>query len=152
MSCFNSDNLIKTSLTHTHTNMHRFYWNMNKTGAYGKVREAIDSHTLKRVAIKIIKKRLLKKIKGGEENLRNEVNIMRKLKHPNVIQLIEVIQKEEKQKIYIVLEFAGAGSLQQVINSHPNKRLPLCDVWRFFRQFIEGLEYIVCVSFFVICV
>ncbi len=112
-------------------------------GAYGKVREAIDCNTLKRVAIKIIKKRLLRRIKGGEDNLRNEINIMRKLKHTNVIQLIEVIQQEEKQKIYIVLEFAGAGSLQQVINSHPNKRLPLSDVWRFFRQFIEGLEYIV---------
>jgi serine/threonine-protein kinase 11 len=112
-------------------------------GAYGKVREALDSNTLKRVAIKIIKRRLLKKIKGGEENLKNEINIMRKLKHPNVIQLIEVIQKEEKQKIYIVVEFAGAGSLQQVITSHPNKRLPLSDVWRFFKQFIEGLEYIV---------
>ncbi len=69
-----------------------------------------------------------------------------------MIQLFEVIQNNEKDKIYIVLEFAGAGSLQQVINSHPNKRLPLSDVWYvffsrltyrfFFTQMIEGLEYI----------
>jgi len=111
-------------------------------GSYAKVREAIDSETLKRVAIKIVKKRVIRRIKGAMAALKNEINIMRKLKHKNVIQLIEVIQNNEKDKIYIVLEFAGAGSLQQVINSHPNKRLPLSDVWYFFIQLIEGLEYI----------
>ncbi|KAL0488346.1 serine/threonine-protein kinase Stk [Acrasis kona] len=111
-------------------------------GSYAKVREAIDSNSLKRVAIKIVKKRVMRKIKGAMTALKNEINIMRKLKHKNVIQLIEVIHNNEKERIYIVIEFAGAGSLQQVINSHPNKRLPLSDVWCFFTQLIEGLEYI----------
>ncbi len=112
-------------------------------GSFGKVREAIDSRTLKRVAIKIIKKRLLRKVKDGEEILKNEIQIMKKLKqHENVIKLIEVIHNEEKDKMYIVEEFAGAGSLQQLIESNPNNRLPLSDVHHFFKQLIEGLEYI----------
>ena len=36
---------------------------VHPTGSYGKVREAIDSQTLRRVAIKILKKRQLRKIK-----------------------------------------------------------------------------------------
>ena len=97
-------------------------------GAYGKVREGLDSITLKRVAVKIIKMNQLRKIKGGEDCLKNEINIMRKLNHPNCLRLLEVFDAKEKDRKYIVIEFCGAGSLQQVIDSHPNKRLPLPEV------------------------
>lgn len=111
-------------------------------GAYGKVCEAIDSKTLRRVAIKTLKKKQLRKIKGGEESIRNEISIMRRMRHKNVLELVEVINDDEKDKMYIVLEFAGAGSLQQLIDSHPDKRLPLFQVRSFFVQLIDGLEYI----------
>lgn len=100
-------------------------------GSYGIVREGLDSITLKRVAVKKIKQNLLRRIKGGEEALKNEISIMRGLKDPNCLQLIEVFDiKDKSDRKYIVLEFCGAGSLQQVIDSHPNKRLPLSDVWK----------------------
>eukprot|EP00761_Pharyngomonas_kirbyi_P014097 gb/GECH01014127.1/.p1 GENE.gb/GECH01014127.1/~~gb/GECH01014127.1/.p1 ORF type:complete len:517 (+),score=118.59 gb/GECH01014127.1/:1-1551(+) len=111
-------------------------------GAYGKVREAIDSKTLRRVAVKIIKMKKLHKIRHGEESIRNEIAIMRKLNHPNVIQLYEVIHQEEFGKMYMVIEFAGGGSLQQLIDSHPDKRLALDQVKSFFCQLINGLEYL----------
>ncbi len=68
-------------------------------GSYAKVREAIDSNTLKRVAIKIIKKHVIKRIKGAMATLKNEINIMRKLKHKvshtsNILNL----------SLYIILE------------------------------------------------
>ncbi|KAL0482642.1 serine/threonine-protein kinase STK11 [Acrasis kona] len=124
--------------------------------SYAKVREAIDEHTLKRVAVKIIKMRLLKKLTGAAEALSREINIMKKLKNKvdnlilhfcfdlsqNVIQLIEVIRNESKNKIYIVIEFAGAGSLHQVINAAPSKQLSPGDVWHYFTQLINGLEFI----------
>lgn len=47
----------------------------------------------------------------------------------------------KKARTYMVLEFAGAGSLQQLMNSQPNNRLPVNEVWHYFRQLIEGLEY-----------
>ena len=172
-----------------------FMWILWKIGAFGKVREAIDSNSLKRVAIKIIKRDKLKRIKNGETLLKNEINIMRKLKsHKNIIKLIEVIHVEggaasghssvssvsgagrmsisnifvnqsasstekvptnsqtqpngantsfnsKKARTYMVIEFAGAGSLQQLMNSQPNNRLPVNEVWHYFRQLIDGLEY-----------
>jgi len=111
-------------------------------GSFSKVREAIDSTSCKRVAIKIIKTKLLQKIKGGEEALKNEISILKKLNHKNVIQLIEVFEVPEKDRKYIVLEFCGAGSLQQVIDSHPNRKLPMNSVWHFFVQMMNGLDYI----------
>ena len=38
-------------------------------GTYGKVREAIHMPTLQRVAVKVMKKRNLKKVKGGVNNI-----------------------------------------------------------------------------------
>jgi serine/threonine-protein kinase 11 len=104
-------------------------------GSYGKVREGIDSISLKRVAVKIIKMKQLRKIKGGEDSLKNEISIMRKLNHPNCLQLKEVFDIEEKDRKYIIIEFCGGGSLQQVIDSHPNKRLPLPEVRKKFFNF-----------------
>jgi serine/threonine-protein kinase 11 len=39
-------------------------------GSYGKVKEGIHSENLTRVAIKILKKRKLKKIANGEANVK----------------------------------------------------------------------------------
>jgi hypothetical protein len=47
-----------------------------------------------------------------------------KLKHRNVIHLVEVICNEEKQKMYMVMEYC-VGSLQGMLDSTPNKRFPI---------------------------
>ena len=60
-----------------------------------QVKEAIDSNTLRRVAIKIVNLRQLRKVRNGEsnseENVRRELGIHRKLKHPNIVELIEQV-------------------------------------------------------------
>lgn len=56
---------------------------------------------------------------------------MRDLKHKHVLEIIDVIENKEKEKLYLVIEFAGAGSLQQVMDSRLQKRLPISDVWKF---------------------
>lgn len=68
-------------------------------GSYGKVREAVDSKTGKRCAIKILKKRNLLKVPGGESHVRREIEVLKKLHHPNCISLIEEFVDEEKDKM-----------------------------------------------------
>jgi hypothetical protein len=66
------------------------------TGSYGEVRLCKDRTTDQLFAIKIISKEFLKKRKGGNSNetyfedIRREIAIMKKLKHPNVLRLFEV--------------------------------------------------------------
>eukprot|EP00127_Corallochytrium_limacisporum_P004678 Clim_evm32s172 gene=Clim_evmTU32s172 len=110
-------------------------------GSYGKVKEAIDSDTLDRLAIKILKKRKLRKIPNGEQNVKREISLMQKLKHENVIQLIDVLYNEEKQKMYLVLEFC-VGGLQELLESAPENRFPEWQAHYYFKQLINGLEYL----------
>ena len=57
--------------------------------------------TLERAAVKVIKKRRLSKIPNGEKNLKSELQLLRRLKHKNVIHLIDFHYNPEKEKIYI---------------------------------------------------
>ena len=99
-----------------------------------QVKEAIDSNTLKRVAIKIVNLRQLRKVRNAEESVWQELKIHRKLKHPNVVELIEQFVLEEKQKLYAVLEYVSGGNLQDVANEMPEGVLPLHIASFFMRQ------------------
>ena len=41
------------------------------------------------------------------DNILNEIKIMQKLDHPNIVKLIEVLDNEGDDTIYIVMEFIG---------------------------------------------
>lgn len=102
------------------------------TGSYGKVKEVLDSETLARRAVKVIADhsvhrvqlrenrlfffvfqilthRKLKRIPNGEQNVRREIQLLQVLKHKNVVQLIDVLYNEEKQKMYLVMEYCVGG-------------------------------------------
>jgi len=81
--------------------------------------------------VKILKKRKLRRIPNGEANVDREIRLLRKLRHPNVIELIDVLFSEEKQKMYIVLEYCVAG-LQDVLEVAPNKSFPPFQAHRYY--------------------
>ncbi|CAH1789539.1 unnamed protein product [Owenia fusiformis] len=110
-------------------------------GSYGKVKEAIDSETLCRRAVKILKKKKLRKIPNGEQNVKSEISMLKRLHHRNVIELLDVLYNEEKQKMYMVMEFCVAG-LQEMLESTPDKKLPIWQAHKYFTQLIVGLEYL----------
>lgn len=85
-------------------------------GSYGKVKEVLDSETLSRRAVKILTQRKLKRIPNGEQNVRREIQLLQVLKHKNVVQLLDVLYNEEKQKMYLVMEYC-VGGLQVQSNS-----------------------------------
>ena len=93
-------------------------------GSYAKVKLAINENTSKKFAVKIFKKSILKhqnryiKTHSGEGNFINalqdvsrEIAIMKKLSHPNIIRLYEVIDDEEGDKLYMILDLAPNGEL-----------------------------------------
>lgn len=110
-------------------------------GSYAKVKEAIDQHTLCRRAIKIMKKKKLKRIPHGEENVAKEIKLLGTLDHPNVMKLVEVFVNDEKGKIYLVLEYCCAV-LKEMLESSELKRFPTWQAHFYFVQLIEGLEYL----------
>jgi serine/threonine protein kinase len=111
-------------------------------GSFGKVKEAFDTKTHKLCAIKIIKKRSLQRIPEGEETIEKEVEILKKLHHNNCIHFIDFFADEAKQKLYIVCERLGGGSVQQLCERAPNKRIPLNQARNLFLQLLDAMEYL----------
>ncbi|NXE84254.1 STK11 kinase, partial [Cochlearius cochlearius] len=123
-------------------------------GSYGKVKEMLDSETLCRRAVKILKKKKLRRIPNGEANVKKEIQLLRRLRHKNVILLVDVLYNEEKQKIYpffmrflnsaftyMVMEYCVCG-MQEMLDSVPEKRFPVFQAHGYFCQLIDGLEYL----------
>jgi len=62
-------------------------------GSFGKVKEAVDTRTHRLSAVKIIKKRSIQKIPGGEESVEREVEMLRKVNHINCITLYDFFSR-----------------------------------------------------------
>lgn len=61
------------------------------------------------VAIKLIKKKHITN-KDEEQQLLNEIHILRSLKNPNIIEIIDVLQTENN--FYLILEYCNMGDLE----------------------------------------
>ena len=107
-------------------------------GSYAKVKECIDQDSLCRRAIKIMKRNRLRRIPHGEANVQREIELVRNLKHNNVMQLIEVFYNEEKGKIYMVLEYCCAV-LKDMLDKSPMKKFPVWQAHFYFNQLTTGL-------------
>ncbi|KAM3140918.1 hypothetical protein pb186bvf_006929 [Paramecium bursaria] len=141
-------------------------------GAFGKVKLAYKKSGGQEIkyAMKILRKSKLKRqreyiknakgemqVKDALQDVRREIAIMKKLKHRNLVQLFEVIDNPESDKLYMgkksyqfkVLEFAAEGQLiewdedeeifyktneDQVIDEELLRNL--------FRDTIKGLHYL----------
>lgn len=110
-------------------------------GSYSKVKEMLDCVTLCRRAVKIMKQRRLKRIPNGELNVQGEIKILKKLHHHNVIELVDVFEDTEKQKLYVVLEYC-VGGLQEMLDKAPGNKFPVWQSHKYFIQLIDGLEYL----------
>ena len=110
-------------------------------GSYAEVKEAIDSETLCRRAVKIMKKRKLRKNPKGEENVEREIRLLRELSHKNVMKLINVFYNKEKGKIYMVLEYCCAV-LKDMLDQSEGHKFPVWQSQDYFFQLITGLDYL----------
>lgn len=69
--------------------------------------------TLHQVAIKIMKPQEVK----DKGDIEREINILKLLKHPNIVELYESIHDEANGKVYLVLELVNGGELFDCIFS-----------------------------------
>lgn len=77
-------------------------------GAFGKVTLGIHKLTGKKVAIKTVDKSLMKD-EYQKKKVLQEVYLLKKVRHANVIRLLEVF--ESPKHFLMVMEYAGGGDL-----------------------------------------
>uniref|UniRef100_A0A0G4IDD7 non-specific serine/threonine protein kinase n=1 Tax=Chromera velia CCMP2878 TaxID=1169474 RepID=A0A0G4IDD7_9ALVE len=105
-------------------------------GNYAIVRYAEHIESKKPVAIKIIDRQRIHDT-GMLDMLKREIAIMKKVEHPNVVSLSEVLQS--KSKIFLLLEFMSGGDLLQRLLETKEGRLDEQTARRYFQQLIFGL-------------
>uniref|UniRef100_A0A915LWS7 Non-specific serine/threonine protein kinase n=1 Tax=Meloidogyne javanica TaxID=6303 RepID=A0A915LWS7_MELJA len=117
------------------------FGNVIGEGSYSKVKEVLHVNSLIRRAIKIIKDKRLRKIPGGEQNVQREIDVLRRLNHSNVVKVVDIFRIEEKQKLYIVMEYCVC-SLQQLLDNCAEKMLPEFQAHLYFTQLLDGLDFL----------
>eukprot|EP01129_Flabellula_baltica_P014364 TRINITY_DN6854_c0_g1_i1.p1 TRINITY_DN6854_c0_g1~~TRINITY_DN6854_c0_g1_i1.p1 ORF type:complete len:412 (-),score=86.98 TRINITY_DN6854_c0_g1_i1:23-1258(-) len=104
-------------------------------GSFGTVCSARVIFTQEKVAIKKIFVS-----KNNSRKLMREIQILEMLDHPNVVQLIEVIDdRDGGDCLYLVVEFVDGGDLHDYISEHG--RLSEDDARFVMRQLLSAIEY-----------
>ena len=106
-------------------------------GTFGVVKLGKLKETGEKVAIKILeKKKILNK--EDEERVTREIDILKRVKHINVIKIIKI--KEDKENIYLIMEFCEKGELFNHIVEE--QKLEEIEAAYYYYQLINGLECI----------
>lgn len=104
-------------------------------GAFAKVYHARDVLNGRSVAVKVINKN---KIMSSNlvSNIKREISIMRRLNHPHIVKLYEVLAT--KSKIYCVMEFVKGGELfAKIAKGRFSEDLSR----KYFQQLISAVGY-----------
>ncbi|KAL3619576.1 CBL-interacting serine/threonine-protein kinase 8 [Castilleja foliolosa] len=105
-------------------------------GTFAKVKFAQNTETGESVAMKVLDRSTIIKHKMVDQ-IKREISIMKRVRHPYVVRLHEVIAS--RTKIYIILEFITGGELFDKIAHHG--RLSESESRRYFQQLIDGVDY-----------
>nr|GMC75801.1 CBL-interacting serine/threonine-protein kinase 5-like [Ipomoea batatas] len=104
-------------------------------GTFAKVYCATNTATGERVAVKVIKKEEVK-TEAMMEQIEREISVMRLVRHPNVVELREVLAT--KTKIFIVMEYVNGGELFAKV---AKGRLKEDAARKYFQQLISAVEF-----------
>ncbi|CAO2178184.1 unnamed protein product [Urochloa humidicola] len=105
-------------------------------GNFAKVYKAHKVSTGEVVAIKVFNKDAVRR-SGMSEKVKTEVDVMRRVHHPNVVRLHEVMAT--RSRIYFVMEYAAGGELFARLAQSP--RLPEPVARRYFQQLVTAVEF-----------
>lgn len=86
--------------------------------------------------------------------MKEEIAILKKLNHPHIINMLEVIDDPNHEKIYLVMDFAESGaiahwqssqstfSLSSKLELSPSGHLEVGRIRQIVRQSVYGLDYL----------
>lgn len=109
-------------------------------GSFAEVRECINTNNLERCAIKIVNKdHLVRQAPEALLKQMQEIKLLRRFKHPNIIEMKECLFKGSR--VYIILEHCSFV-LSDLLAEQPDRRMCLPITRFLFHQLCLGLEYL----------
>ena len=112
------------------------------SGQHGTVKLGRNLNTEAYVAVKIVR-RFSKKLRLGKagnpnDTIKKEVAILKKARHPHVVSLFEVIDDDEFDKVYLVLEYVERGEI--VWRKTTDKAVSQFEMQRLKRERARGFD------------
>ncbi|XP_059824657.1 hormonally up-regulated neu tumor-associated kinase homolog A isoform X1 [Hypanus sabinus] len=107
-------------------------------GSFAKVREGLHVLTGEKVAVKVIDKKKAKKDSYVTKNLRREGQIHQMIRHPNITQLLDILETENSY--YLVMELCTGGNLMHKM--YDKKILEEAEARRYIRQLTLAVEHL----------
>lgn len=104
-------------------------------GTFAKVYHARNLASNKSVAIKVIDKEKVLRV-GMIDQIKREISVMRLVRHPNIVQLHEVMAS--KSKIYFAMEYVRGGELFSRV---ARGRLKEDAARKYFQQLIGAVDF-----------
>jgi len=126
-------------------------------GSYGMVKLAYNREDDKNYAMKILSKKKLqrkagmffkrppprkegaKKPEDPLDKVYREIAILKKIDHPNVVKLVEVVDDPGEDNLYMVFELLDRGEVLEIPSDKP---LTEEEAIKCFRDVVHGLEYL----------
>ena len=96
-------------------------------GTFGKVKLGVHNLTGEKVAVKILEKDKIQDV-NDVERVAREIHILKMIRHPNIIQLYEII--ETPKQLYLIMEYAQGGELfDYIVANHRVKEPEACNLF-----------------------
>lgn len=105
-------------------------------GGFCKVHMGLHQLSGSKVAVKVLDQQKLADEKE-QKRIQREIRVLKHLNHECVIKLFDVVEVD--QKLFIIMEFAPAGSLLDYVRE--KKRLPEAEACFLLQQIVAGLQY-----------
>ena len=105
-------------------------------GANGYVTLAVHKESRRQFALKLIR------YSGPAETHKEfikEVELVRRLDHPNIVRLYEV--HEGRQQLTILMELCGHGNVRDALRKQPHQRFAEADAARFGAQILKAVAH-----------
>lgn len=108
-------------------------------GKFGNVYVAREKNSHFVVALKVMFKKQIH-TNGIEHQVKREIEIQSHLRHKNILRLYGYFH--DKQRVYLILEYAPKGTLFNELQRQPNKRLDERTTARYIRALADALIYL----------
>ena len=115
-------------------------------GSYAKVKLVMHEETDAPYALKIMNKSMLKRIRkaGGTalEQTRVELAIMKKIAHPRIVRLHEVIDDPKADKMYLIMDYVDGGVIAEITDAGHCDIMDPKKVAHYLRQIASALGHL----------
>jgi serine/threonine protein kinase len=107
-------------------------------GGFSRVWKAFDKENDRIVAIKEVEKGKIKSSQSATRGMKTEIEIMRGIRHPNVVQLYKVC--ESFSAIFLVMELVECGSLSHLLKQDVQLAEPF--VKKLMLELLRAVDYL----------